>query len=500
MKKIGLPLLTGLIILLLVYFHQLAILQEKPAADWSRSVSLDVAAEDSEMFVQREGNSSTLFFSGNPVRKVVVNEQLETTTEKLNYTIPEGYSFYVDDQQAIYKKSDELIYATNGKETPILNDIEGINVSENGVIAWSRHTAYTISPDGKIQSETELPQYIKSGTLTENGLAFLYVQSEDTNQFLTLNAEKEPRILYETPLTSGEIYSNLQMIELGDKLTFTYTVGATRQGTRIINTYLGESAGGKEADVHLLKIKNAETGDSFEKPNYFSLTEKDGEAHLLFSSNGEISPKRSVISIYEATQQDGKWVASRRSTTEELSIRPVSITDQSLVWMDQEKSELVLHGASTDPTVVKKSSSLSSEDLTYALYYTFTAIVGMFAMLAFSFGFLILPAVALMYFYFANTTAIEQDKKWVEWTIVLLCVASQILFLPSILDGPFQYLAPSYLTFAGAAYVWPLIVFVAAYLISRLAQDQEWTIMQRTSYQLGLNLGILIFLLGPYIL
>ncbi|PFG14354.1 hypothetical protein [Bacillus sp. es.036] len=500
MKKIGFPILTGFIILLLVYLHQLSILQEKPATDWSRSVNLDVAAEDSEMFVQREEDRSTLFFSGDPVRKVVVNEKLDTTTEELSYSIPDGYSFYVDDQQAIYKKKDELIYATDEKETSILKEIEGMNVSENGVIAWSRHTAYTISPVGKVKSEIELPQYIKSGTLTEEGLAFLYVQTDDVNQFLTLDAGKDPVVLYETPLTSGEIYSNLQMIELDNKLTFTYTISATRQGTRVVSTYFGESVAGKEADVQLLKIQNAETGDRFEKPNYFSLIEKDGAAHLLFSSNGEISPKRSVISIYEASQQDGEWVASRRSTTEELSIRPIAITDQSLVWMDKEKNELVLHGASTDPTVVKSSSSISSDDLTYALYYTFTAIVGMFAMLAFSFGFLILPAVALMYFYFANTTAIEQDKKWVEWTIILLCVASQIIFLPSILDGPFQYLAPSYLTFSGAAYVWPLIIFVVSYMISRVAQDQEWTIMQRTSYQLGLNLGMLIFLLGPYIL
>ncbi|MFP3490892.1 hypothetical protein R0K20_25230, partial [Staphylococcus sp. SIMBA_130] len=72
MKKIGFPILTGLIILLFVYLHQLSILQEKPATDWSRSVNLDVAAEDIEMFVQHEEDSSTLFFSGDPVRKVVV--------------------------------------------------------------------------------------------------------------------------------------------------------------------------------------------------------------------------------------------------------------------------------------------------------------------------------------------------------------------------------------------------------------------------------------------
>ncbi|MFP3489315.1 hypothetical protein R0K20_17125, partial [Staphylococcus sp. SIMBA_130] len=97
--------------------------------------------------------------------------------EELSYSIPDGYSFYVDDQQAIYKKNDELVYATDGKETSILKEIEGMNVSENGVIAWSRHTAYTISPEGKVKSEIELPQYIKSGTLTEEGLAFLYVQT-----------------------------------------------------------------------------------------------------------------------------------------------------------------------------------------------------------------------------------------------------------------------------------------------------------------------------------
>ncbi|WLR60934.1 hypothetical protein [Guptibacillus hwajinpoensis] len=500
MKKIGLPILTGLVILLLIFLHQLSILQEKPDEEWSRTIDLDVATEDSEMFVKHEEEESTLYFSGDPVRKIVVNEQLETSSENLEYTIPEGYSFYVDDKQAIYKKKDEIIYARNGKEQSILNKIEGINASNDGVIAWSRHTVYSISPEGTIDSETELPQHIKGGTFAENGQLFLYVQSEDTNQFLTLDPGKEPVIIHETPLSSGELYSNLQMIQVDETVTFTYTVSATRQGTRVINTYFGESIGREEATVNLLKITNVETGDSFPRPNYFSLTKVDGKPHLLFSADGEISPKRSVISIYEASRQDGEWLASRRSTSEELSIRPVSITDQSLVWMDQEDNGLVLHGASTDSTVIKSSNETSKDDLKFALYYTFTAIVGMFAMLAFSFGFLILPAVALMYLYFANTTAVEQDKSWVEWTIVLLCVGSQMIFLPSILDGPFQNLAPTYLTFEGAPYVWPVIIFLVSFIISRIGQDQEWTILQRTSYQLGLNLGILIFLLGPYIL
>ncbi|MGB8001974.1 MAG: hypothetical protein WCF60_18025 [Anaerobacillus sp.] len=499
MKKLGIPILTGIIILTLVYLHQLSILQEMPDEEWSRSVDLNVATDDSELFVQHQGDQSTLFFSGDPVRKVVVNEQLDTKVDELNYSIPEGYSFYVDDEQAIFKKNNELIYSNQGDERTILDNIEGLHATENGILTWSRHQLYDVSSDGTIKSELELSQYIKNAVLTEKNKFLLYVQTESTNQFLTVEPGQEPQLIYETPLTSGELYSNLQAIQSDEGIVFTYTVFATRQGAKVVNTYYGESSG-EEAEVHLLKIANSDTGDAFTKPNYFSLNEVSGEPHLLFSANGEISPKREVISIYEATQQDGEWIASRRSTTEQLSVRPTKISNNSVVWMDKEKSGYVLHGASTDQDVVEKSNATTGQDLKFALYYTFTAIVGIFAMMAFSFGFLILPAVGLMYLYFANTTAVEQDKKWVEWTIVLLCVGSQMIFLPSILDGPFQYLAPNYLTFQGAAYVWPIIIFLASFMISRLGQDQEWTVMQRTSYQLGLNLGIVIFLLGPYIL
>ncbi|MBN8209429.1 hypothetical protein JI666_11795 [Bacillus sp. NTK071] len=500
MKKFAIPILTAFVILLLVFLHQLSILQEKPDESWSRTVDLNVAAQDNQIFTQKQDDQTTLYFSGDPVRKVTVNEQLDVATEDLSYAVPEGYSFYVDDQQAIYKKKDALVYSTNGKEETIAENIEGLNASDNGIVAWSRHQLYFITPEGTIESATKLSSYIKNAVLTEDGKALLYVQSDAMNQFFTLEQGADPELVYEIALSSGELFSNLQAIYTDKGLVFTYTAFATRQGARIVNTYYGESIDGETAEVNLLKIANAETGDDFTKPNYFSLNEINGVPHLLFSANGEISPKRDVISIYEATQQNGEWVASRRSTSEELSIRPVSVSESSVIWMDKEKSGFVLHGSTTSPEVVKSSNATTGQDLKIALFYTFTAVVGMFAMLAFSFGFLILPAVGLMYLYFANTTAIEQDKQWVEWTIVLLCVGSQMIFLPSILDGPFQYLAPTYLTFQGAAYVWPIIIFLVSFMISRFGQDQEWTILQRTSYQLGLNLGILIFLLGPYIL
>ncbi|WP_152671009.1 hypothetical protein [Guptibacillus hwajinpoensis] len=500
MKKYGIPILTAFVILLLIFLHQLSILQEKPDEGWSRTVDLNVSAQDSQVFTKNESDETELYFSGDPVRKVTVNEQLDVETEDMNYAIPEGYSFYVDDQQAIYKKSDALVYSTNGKEKTIAENIEGLHASDNGIVAWSRHQLNFVTPEGTIESATTVSPYIKNAVVTEDGKALLYVQTDAMNQFYTLEQGSEPEMIYETALSSGELFSNLQAISTDNGLVFTYTAFASRQGTRIVDTYYGESANGEAAEVNLLKIANGETGSEITRPNYFSLNEINGEPHLLFSANGAISPKREVISIYEATQKNDKWVASRRSTSEELSIRPISVSGNSVIWMDKEKSGFVLHGSSTSQEVVESSNATSGEDLKIALFYTFTAVVGMFAMLAFSFGFLILPAVGLMYLYFANTTAIEQDKKWVEWTIVLLCVASQMIFLPSILDGPFQYLAPTYLTFPGAAFIWPIIIFLISFSISRLGQDQEWTILQRTSYQLGLNLGILIFLLGPYIL
>ena len=59
MKKLGIPILTGIIILTLVYLHQLSILQEMPDEEWSRSVDLNVATDDSELFVQHQGDQST---------------------------------------------------------------------------------------------------------------------------------------------------------------------------------------------------------------------------------------------------------------------------------------------------------------------------------------------------------------------------------------------------------------------------------------------------------
>ncbi|WP_270179691.1 hypothetical protein [Alkalihalobacillus sp. CinArs1] len=503
MKKLALPIGAGLIILLFVFLHQLNTIQQQPDDGWSRTMELGLSIEDNEVFVTNEEKSTDIYVPGDPVRKINVDEQLEASSSNLNFSIPEGYSFYIDEDQAIYKEGDQLIYSKGGTKNSILNAVEGINASPNGAIAWSKHTLYLISPNGQIKNEVGFDQeeQVRNAVITEDDNVILHALTGTTNRIYYVKPDKSPELIMETKLVAGDHYSNFQAVEKEETTAFTYTVFATRNGSKIINTYYAESSGEGETDSKLLKIYNSETGNTFSKPSYFTLGIKDGEPTVFFSANDNISPKKSVVSIYEAKMdEEGEWVASRRSTSDELSIRPISLTGDAIVWLDREKSGYELHGASTSETVIEDSTKTSGQDIKLAIFDTFSAIVGMFAMLAFSFGFLILPAFALMYLYFSNTAALEQDKPWVEWTIVLLFVGSQIAFLPSILDGPFQYLAPSYLIFPGAGYVWPLVIFGISYMISRLGQDHEWTILQKTSYQLGINLGIVVLLLGPYIL
>ncbi|MCA0986468.1 hypothetical protein [Guptibacillus algicola] len=502
MKKLGLPIGAGLVILLFVFLHQLNLIQQQPDENWSRTMELGLSVEDNEVFVANEEDSTDIYISGDPARKLNVTTELEVSSQELQYNIPEGYSFFIDDEQAIFKENDQLIHSKAGTETPILDGIEGINTTATGIVSWSKHKLYFVSPDGEIKNEVTFDQeeQVKSAVVTEEDNVILYALTGTMNRIYYVNPEKAPELIMETKIVAGDYYSNFQAVEKEETTAFTYTIFATRNGSKLINTYYAESSGEGVVEPKLLKINNPETGNTFSKPSYFSLGIEDGEPTLLFSANDLISPKKSVISIYQAKKNEDGWVASRRSTSEELSIRPIALNGDAIVWLDKEKSGFELHGASTSNSVVEESTKTTGGDIKFALFDTFSAIVGMFAMLAFSFGFLILPAFALMYLYFSNTTALERDKRWVEWTIVTLFVGSQIAFLPSILDGPFQYLAPNYLTFSGAGYVWPLLIFVFSYMISRLGQDNEWTILQKTSYQLGINLGIVVLLLGPYIL
>ncbi len=465
-------------------------------------MELGLSVEDNEVFVADGEDSTDVYISGDPARKLNINTDLELSSEELEYSIPEGYAFYVDEEQAMFKDGDQLIHSKDGIETPILDGIEGINASHNGIVTWSKHKLYFVSPEGQVKNEVTFDQedQVRSAVVTDDDNVILYALTGTMNRIYYVKPDKTPELIMETKIVAGDYYSNFQAVEKGETTVFTYTIFATRNGSKLINTYYAESSGKGEVEPKLLKINNTETNETFSKPSYVSLGIEDGEPTLLFSANDYISPKKAVVSIYQAKKNEDGWMASRRSTSEELSIRPIRLNDQAIIWLDQEKSGFKLHGASTSKSVIAESTKTTGKDIRFALFDTFSAIVGMFAMLAFSFGFLILPAFALMYLYFSNTTALERDKSWVEWTIVTLFVGSQIAFLPSILDGPFQYLAPNYLTFSGAGYVWPLLIFVFSYMISRLGQDREWTILQKTSYQLGINLGIVVLLLGPYIL
>lgn len=502
MKKLGIPIGVGLVILLFVFLHQLHLIQKQPDENWSRTVDLSLNVEDNEVFVANNEDSTNIYISGEPARKINVTPALEVSSENMSYSIPEGYPFFIDEEQAIYKKGNTLIHAKDGTESLIIEGIEGINAAANGAIAWSKHELYFVSPGGKITEKVKIDQQalIRNAALTEDNNVILYALTDETNRVYYVKPEKAPELIIESKILAGDYYSNFQAVELDETTAFTYTIFATRNGTKLIKTYYAESSGGEQAEPKLLNINNSETGNTFSKPSYFNLSSDGGEPVVFFSAKDSISPKKTAVSIYEATIKEGEWIASRRSTSEQLSIRPIDLGGEALVWLDKEKSGFTLHGASTSENVIAESTKTSGDDLKLALFDTFSAIVGMFAMLAFSFGFLILPAFALMYLYFVNTTALEREKPWVEWTIVSLFVGSQMAFLPSILEGPFQYLAPTYLTFTGAGYIWPVIIFGLSYMISRIGRDSEWTILQKTSYQLGINLGIVTLLLGPYIL
>ncbi|TLS36542.1 hypothetical protein [Pseudalkalibacillus caeni] len=508
------PILMALFLISLVFVHQLSIQKQLPSEGWSKTVTISDGVKANQPFIIK-GDSNWQYYIQvkDAVKQITVDERLNKVDEITVFKdLPSKVQYWTDGNKIVYLNEGDLIEKAPGtnKETVIDSEVMGLSVSKHYVAYWKNHKAF-----GYIPSEDKSHEV----AATENNIMSLSVSDAKEDPTLLINTKNENLVqgfivpfmeegselnkIFELPTQPGEYVSNFQLVESNDRLSVYYNFNAVKQGNKIVDHYVGDiDKGAEDNKIAKVKIVEEETGYQFQKPSFATLTLEDGQKHLYFSATGLLSPKRASFNVYEAVFDENSetWKAERRSSTENSSYFAYPLSNEAIVWLDKQKDEYLLAGTSQNEKVIESSLKTSGEDYALAGYYTMFSLTGSAMMLLFVAGFLIGPGIFLFGLFAVNISAIENERGWVRYVTVGLFLITVIIFLPKIVFGQFSVLAPEYLAFQWNGIVIPIIIAVVSHFLSKAGENEDWTLIQKTFYELGLNALFIVLLFGPYII
>ncbi len=504
--KLGGPIVLALFLFALAVIQQTSIETALPSDVWSRSVSLDTLAVDSEMFIARGGENQEVYISGkNGIEKLIISPDL--TFEKEETGIKPAADVWASGDTIVYINGDgNVIKRTGDKETVLAEKADGLAGNENSVVIWNDNGIFQASspewafqkagePEGSIKWIIPDPSSLAFTAVTENGQtieARYFPEQGDSSLITSLQTAAMERV------TAMDI-----AYEEG-KMHIVYTVSSTKQGSRSSRLYYGagtpgEPLGKKGFSSAYITYENS--SQRIMNPEYPSISLEGGKPALLFSTRANISPKEEALSIFKAVPAEEGWAAKRVSTTDKLSVKAEMAGDQTIIWFDNMLDDTYqLMAASSKPAVVESTQKTTASDLGAGFYNAIWSLATGLIILFNIFIWIIPSAVFFVVMSIFDIRKIEMKTPWVLYTMMGLYAAAQFFLFSMAFKGGFYTLAPDYLTFSGSQFILPVLINLAAFGIWKAGRDREWPMLKDSFYFILNNTIIMFFLIGPYLL
>ncbi|TLS36591.1 hypothetical protein [Pseudalkalibacillus caeni] len=512
LKAIGLPLILSAVLIGLLIFQNLQNEIQLPDEGWSRSIPLPITTGETDPFVRSDEDGFSVYA---PESGKIVHLKLDKALNVKNESsIPAGIgiddAYWAKDNEAIYIKDGTLLSLKGNEETTILDNVTGLSASESTIVAWKENKLFTVNTETKAATpagETKDP--ISSVVIPENAPSFIVISNpkETVKKLSYYKAEAGNSYtatdMFTLEMNPGENIFSIDYIENKAGLEVVYNTFAIRQGKReyrALHTSIPFENLSSEPSFKAVNLFEEKAGSKLQDPAYLQFALKGQKPTLFFAARGASIQKKDSVNIYEAIQKDDKWLANRRSTSEQQSVLPVFGDDQTLFWMDHENGRYSLATASSNPDVIEKSQKLTGEDWKNASADTFQALMGALMVIFNSMMWIIPTAIFLFAMLVVNVNAIENDERWVRTTSIVLYLLTQIALIHFIFNNPFYTFAPSYLTFTGSVVILPLLLGVLTWLFNKFGRNDEWGSISKVSYFIALNTWIVLIVIGPYIL
>lgn len=506
------PVFLLLIGFMLLWAKNLVDQRQLPSAQWSRSMALPFKEDYRTPFIYKNG--AIHLYTGHA--KIVT----EMTLDQSNYKVKSRKTYRLEHKlvRVLWAKGNRFIYRDainlymyNGHETTTLaKGIAQADGDQNTIYYNKNHDVYSYNPLSNKQTKVAHLEGDISTIYVHKGQTLIITDNKSSSMlsfYMINNSTQHIGLINKmVNLNSGFIESGY-FIKSGFNYTFFYTF---------------TSAGKNKSDSYSFQVPTKAIQSKFQKPiksskvyvymNTYSkfpfenlsdakLDVRNGKPVILFSSIGKVNKRSSSLSIYMATQgKKGRWIAQLISTTQAASENPFLIDDKTIGWVDNTGTSLYsLMYSSQQPQVIKQSLAFNSNDFSVSFSNSLLAIPRVLLYLLIG----VVYQVPLIIFYFilafVNITAIEQGRRWVNWTILSLFLLMQIVYHHVNFTAPFKYYSPLYVHFPLSWLVIPIVLLVISIWLTNRVKKGNWTTGFEVIYTMMLFFSMDIFFIGSYI-
>lgn len=505
--KTSLPFIVLLLFVLMVQFlNFLDSEQHSNLSPWSRSVSLELEADNRSPFILKNGDKIDLYSASNgSIQHQTVNPDLSVNKQKdISVPIDSQHYFWTNGSDVIFLSNQNLTYEdASGQSKTLLEGVQHFKANENLAIAVTEQEAFSINIETfePVKIST-LPGKVEDLVVTLDPASFVTAtQAEAGKLDFTLYQLNQTKwdttelFQYDTNL---DMYSGVDYSIIDETIHIIYTTASRKGGgnLQLANFYSSSKLSNLPGELSFTNLKIFDEENQLSLIKNFNIVESDGEVTLLFASTNELND-RELTNVFKAKLENEKWTASRIGTSDLQSSKPVMVNEQLITWLDFDPKNDIYYvmGASTNEEAVASSLELTKTDYIHSISRTIFSLSGSFIFLAVSFLVLIPPTVLLIGMNFFTV----YNKPRVMWIAIASYFITQFYFIQRFFDSPSIKEGPFFINFSYSQFILPLVTAALAFLLYFLVRNKEWSEEIQVTYIVSLHMFMMVIMVGPFV-
>ncbi len=513
LKVIILPLILTFISIIMIITINLHSETNLPSEGWSREIQIPLLTSNSKpLFYGNEDGYQIYAYSEQGITHLTVDNSVKISNESIiDVKVPPFKPFWTEGQNVVFINDNQLILSNGQSEQSLFENVDGLAVHKDLILFWHKNKLYQVSTkDFSVTSLWETEHPIESIVINQNSpSSFLVVTTPDASHFqfnlYQVNTTGALQIspLYTLTEYTGETVKDFKFVANDQKINIIYTTYSVKQGNVIDRAYftqmnldqLDQEAVFQQIEIH------TDSRFTIKNPKYIHLYQYNDETNILFSALSFITPKKSGVNIYEAAYRNGKWVAEKRSKTTNMSVQPIWLNKDNILWLDYiANKEYQLMGTSTDPVTIKESQAIHSADVANAISDALLSLSVSLIVIFNALVWLIPSTIFIVTLLFFDINKVEKNTPWVKHTAIFIYLLTQLLMMGKIFNNHFANIAPPYFIFPYNFIIIPILIGGLSYLIVGYGKGHDWDSIKEVIYYIGVNIWIVTIFLGPYIL
>jgi hypothetical protein len=516
MKPFVIPLLFFLVVFVAFTLENLKTELKLPNEGWSRSLPLQTEkiGEVKPVFQEQNGMQRVYVPKENEVLSFHVTDQLDVKDKQtIPLSIPSPQDFWVQGDQFVFVRDKQLIHFDGEKENALDQDVYGMDSNPNNIIYFKENEILTVDKSSwSVQSLKKLPEQIYSIVLNDTSDSFISVGKTSKQ------SSKQVKVTFHQPdnqSDSGfkeyiildkdeqiqENHFGFYFIENGNDVTVYYSLFSNNSGGKSYKIFQGTNQLNANSDWDFSIMTFIDNiGTKLENPKFIQYgVDENGQAKVMFTTRALKSNEKEAVNVYEARANGDVWKTELRSTTNDQSVHPYWIGEDSVMWLNLVGyKEYTFSGASKNTDVIEKSLKITKIDLKEAVSAT---VLSLFQGLIFAMSsvYWITPAVLFaLVIYIVKIKLMEDEDKRILYTILALFLGVQFIFIQKLFNTHYYMYAPNYLAFSGSSFVIPIVLALASGAAVWYGRKQDWSKLTAIGYFAVLNTFFLSLVVGPY--